>query len=61
MKTPAQKTGQIGSARRKRIEARAAVLIAEEMTFAGTATGAQADASTLGESTRHHSRRCLEI
>lgn len=33
MKTLTQKMGQIGSARRKRIEARAAVLIAEEMTL----------------------------
>jgi transcriptional regulator with XRE-family HTH domain len=33
MKTLTQKMGQIGSARRTRIEARAAVLIAEEMTL----------------------------
>ena len=33
MKTLTQKMGQIGSARRKKIEARAAVLIAEEMTL----------------------------
>lgn len=33
MKTLTQKMGQLGSARRKKIEARAAVLIAEEMTL----------------------------
>jgi len=33
MKTLTQKMGQIGSARRKRIEARAAALISEEMTL----------------------------
>lgn len=33
MKTLTQKIGDIGAARRKRVEARAAVLIAEEMTL----------------------------
>lgn len=33
MKTLSQKIGNIGKARRKRVEARAAVLMAEEMTL----------------------------
>jgi hypothetical protein len=39
MKTLNQKIEEIGTARRERVEARAAALIAEEMTSGGTSPG----------------------
>jgi hypothetical protein len=53
VKTLGQKMKSIGASRRKKIEARATGLIAEEMTLIGTGTGSQTHSSRDGQDSRH--------
>jgi hypothetical protein len=55
LKTLNQRIGDLGPARWKRVEARVATLIAEELTPQGTPPSPQADSAADGENARHQS------
>lgn len=55
MKTLNQRIGDLGPARRERVEARAATLIAEELTPQGTPPSPQAGSGADGENASHQS------
>jgi hypothetical protein len=57
MKTPDQKMKSIGRARRKKVEARTAGLIAEEMTLQELGQARKLTQSADGQSTRHQTGR----